>query len=461
MRRVACLAALMLCTVTAQEPSLQVGLAKIDITPPVGYRMDGYFTERLATGQKDPLEAKALVFQQGTTRAALVVCDLLGMPLSMSREIRARAAARTGIPAGNIAITATHTHTGPLFAGERARIFSEQAAAKYGKDPLASVNYPETLRDKLVDVIVEAHARLSPAAMELVRTEDDRLSFNRRYHLKDGSVRFNPGVLNPEIVRPAGPIDPDLPFILFNRDKKPIGSLTVFALHADTVGGTEYSADYPGQLAAELRREFGDGFISLFGLGTCGDINHIDVSGRRKYDARLIGQQLGVDLLSARPREPIERPALAVVSTRLSLPLRNVSAEQAAIAKANAPKVGSSELPFLAQVETATTLDLLRRGSTLDAEVQAFRVSPDVAIVLLPGEVFADLGLAIKRASPFRHTLVVELANDNPAYIPTEKAFKEGSYETVNSRIAPGGGERLAEAAIQLLKDLARAPVVR
>jgi len=441
--------------VTAQEPPFQVGLAEIDITAPAGYRLDGYFTERLATGQKDPLKAKALVFQQGSTRAALVVTDLLGMPQSMSREVRARASARTGIPADSIAITATHTHTGPLFAGERARIFSELAAAKYGKDPLASVNYPEALGAKLVDVIVDANGRLSSAAMELVRTEDDRLSFNRRFHLKDGTVRFNPGVLNPEIVRPAGPIDPDLPFILFNRDKKPIGSLTVFALHADTVGGTEYSADYPGQLAAELRREFGDGFISLFGLGTCGDINHIDVSGRRKYDAWLIGRQLGVDVLSARPRQAIERAALAVASTRLSLPLRSVSAEQAAMAKANAPKIGTSELPFLAQVETATTLDLMRRGPTLDAEIQVLRLSPDLAVVLLPGEVFVDLGLAIKRGSPFRHTLVVELANDNPAYIPTEKAFKEGSYETVNSRIAPGGGERLAEAAIQLLKDVA------
>ena len=455
MRSLAWLAAVVVCSaVTAQEAPFQVGLAEIDITAPAGYRLDGYFTERLATGQKDPLKAKALVFQQGSTRAALVVTDLLGMPQSMSRDVRARASARTGIPADSIAITATHTHTGPLFAGERARIFSEQAAAKYGKDPLASVNYPETLRDKLVDVIVDANGRLSPAAMELVRTEDDRLSFNRRFHLKDGTVRFNPGVLNPEIVRPAGPIDPDLPFILFNRDKKPIGSLTVFALHADTVGGTEYSADYPGQLAAELRREFGEGFISLFGLGTCGDINHIDVSGTRKYDAWLIGRQLGVDVLSARPRQPIDRAALAVASTRLSLPLRSVSAEQAAMAKANAPKIGTSELPFLAQVETATTLDLMRRGPTLDAEIQVLRLSPDLAIVLLPGEVFVDLGLAIKRGSPFRHTLVVELANDNPAYIPTEKAFKEGSYETVNSRIAPGGGERLAEAAIQLLKDV-------
>ena len=456
MRTAACLVALLLwSTAAAQEGQFQAGLAEIDITPPAGYRMDGYFTERLATGQRDPLMAKAVVWQQGATRAALVVGDLLGMPQSMSGEVRKLAAARTGIPASNIAIAATHSHTGPLFAGERARLFSEQAAAKFGTDPLATVRYPEGLRDKLVDAIVAANGRLAPAAMEMVRTEEDRLSFNRRFHLKDGTVRFNPGVMNPEIVRPAGPIDPDLPFILFTRDRTPIGSLTVFALHADTVGGTEYSADYPGQLGAELRREFGDAFVSVFGTGTCGDINHIDVSGRRRYSARLIGQQLAIDILSARSRLPIDRPALAVASTRLSLPLRPVSTDQAATAKINAAKVGSTALPFLAQVETVTTLDLLHRGPTLDAEVQAIRLSPEVAVVLLPGEVFAELGLAIKRSSPFRHTLVVELANDNPAYIPTEQAFREGSYETVNSRIVPGGGERLVAAAIQLLKEVA------
>jgi len=440
----------------AQEVPLQVGLADIDITPPAGYRMDGYFYERLNTGVRDPLKAKAIVFQQGTTRAAMVVCDLLGMPQSMSSEVRALAGQRTGIPAANIAITATHTHTGPLFAGERARLFSEQAALKFGTDPLAAVKYPEMLRDRLVEVIVAANARVSPAALELLASEEDRVSFNRRFHLKDGTVRFNPGVRNPEIVRAAGPIDPALPFLLFTRDKKPVGSLTVFALHADTVGGTEYSADYPGQLAAELTREFGNGFLSVFGLGTCGDINHIDVSGRRRYTARLIGQQLAVTILSAPTRLPLERPALAVMSARVPLPLRKVSEEQAAAAKANMSKVGSKDPPFLAQVEIVTTLDLLRRGPTLDAEVQVFRLHPDVAIVLLPGEVFAELGLAIKRGSPFKHTLVIELANDNPAYLPTEKAFKEGSYETVNSRIVPGGGERLVEVAIGLLKEAAK-----
>src|SRR5688572_2805203 len=319
----------------APDAPLLAGLAERDITPPVGYRLDGYFNERLATGTKDPLRAKAVVFAQGEARFALVVADLLGMPRSMSNEVRTRAAALTGIPADNIAITATHTHTGPLFAGERARLFSEQAAAKFGTDPLAAVKYPEMLRDRLVEVIAAASARVSPAGLEFLAGEEDRVSFNRRFHLKDATVRFNPGVRNPEIVRAAGPIDPALPFLLFTKDKKPVGSLTVFALHLDTVGGTQYSADYPGHLAGELGREFGDGFISLFGTGTCGDINHIDVTGRQRYNARLIGQQLGITILSAAARMPLEKPALAAMSARVPLPLRPVTDERAAAARAN------------------------------------------------------------------------------------------------------------------------------
>jgi hypothetical protein len=442
-------------SVGAQAAAFELGLAEVDITSPVGYRLDGNFSERLATGQRDPLKAKALVFRQGPTWAAIVATDLLGMPQSMSSEVRALAAARTGIPAANIAITATHTHTGPMFAGERARVFSAQAAAKFGKDPLAAVKYPETLTAKLVEVIVAAHAQVSPATMTFARTEEDRVSFNRRFHMKDGTVRFNPGVQNPEIVRVAGPIDPDLPFVLFSKQNKPVGSLTVFALHLDTTGGTEYSADYPGHLASELRREFGEGFLSVFGTGTCGDINHIDVTGERRYTAPLIGRQLGVSLLATRARQPLADPSLAVLSTRLALPLRRVTAEQAAAAQARLGDVGRSGVPFLTQVEIVTTLDLARRGSTLEADVQVIRLHPDVAVVLLPGEVFVELGLAIKRASPFRHTLVIELSNDNPAYIPTEKAFREGSYETVNSRIEPGGGEKLVDAAVELLTRLA------
>lgn len=447
-------------------PPLQAGLAEVEITPPIGYRMDGYFTERLATGVKDPLMAKALVFQQGDTKLALVVCDLLGVPETLTREVRARAAARTGIPVANIAVTATHTHTGPLFSGERARIFSDLATAKYGSDPLARINYVEMLRERLVEVIAAANDDLAPASLDFAAGHEDRLSFNRRYHLSDGTVATNPGISNPKIVSPAGPIDPDLPFLVISKtridtdgtrrsgEKTPVGSLTVFAMHLDTVGGTEYSADYAGQLAGDLRREFGDRFISVFGTGTCGNINHIDVSGKRRYSARLIGEQLAVSALSMRQREPVANPALATASGRLALPLRKVSDSQLAAARANTAKIGTNDMPFLSQVETVSTLDLSSRGPTLDAEVQVLRLNRDMAIVLLPGEIFVELGLAIKQASPFKHTLVIELSNDNPAYIPTRNAFKEGAYEPTNSRIEPGGGEQLVDEALRLLKML-------
>src|SRR5688572_21320553 len=167
MRMMTWLVALAILGAVSQEAAFEVGLAEIDITPPAGYGMDGYFYERLNTGQRDPLKAKAVVFRQGDTRGALVVCDLIGVPQTLTNDVRARASAQTGIPAGNIAITATHSHTGPLFAGERSRLFSERAAEKFGKDPLAAVKYPEMLRDRLVDVIVAASGRVSPAAMEL------------------------------------------------------------------------------------------------------------------------------------------------------------------------------------------------------------------------------------------------------------------------------------------------------
>ncbi|MBI3469199.1 MAG: hypothetical protein HY000_39855 [Planctomycetes bacterium] len=120
-------------------------------------------------------------------------------------------------------------------------------------------------------------------------------------------------------------------------------------------------------------------------------------------------------------------------------------------------KVGSRELPFLKQVEAYKIVSLqMLEGATLPMEVQVFRLSNDVAIVGLPGEIFVELGLAIKQASPFKTTLVIELCNDAPGYVPTRKAFAEGSYETVNSRVQTGGGEMLVEAAGRLLKELGK-----
>src|SRR5205814_1889634 len=89
----------------------------------------------------------------------------------------------------------------------------------------------------------------------------------------DGSVRFNPGRQNPDVVRVAGPIDPNVAVLLLAdaASGKPFASLTNFAMHLDTIGGTEYSADYPFYVERKLREKLGGEFVSIFGTGTCGE----------------------------------------------------------------------------------------------------------------------------------------------------------------------------------------------
>jgi len=440
---------------------LQVGVAVVDITPPAGYRMAGYFRERPNTGTHDALQAKALVFRQGDEQAALVFCDLIGMAREVSSRARELAAKKTGIPAANIVIAATHSHTGPLYMGALRQYFHDQTIAAKGEDAHEKIDYPAFLAEKLADAIHKAHKAVHPADLAAGITRQEGLSFNRRFHMKDGTVQFNPGKLNPNIVRVAGPIDPDVGLLRLRADDKDLALLTVFALHLDTVGGTEYSADYPFYLERKLRGALGTEGVSLFGTGTCGDINHINVSNKDpqkgQLEAARIGTALGETVQAALPKlKRVRSPRLGVRRTIVKAPLQKYSAEAIAQARKDMAKIGTREMPFLKQVETYKIVSLQALpGDTLPMEVQVFRLSDEVAIVGLPGEIFVELGLAIKKASPFPVTLVVELCNDAPGYVPTIKAFKEGSYETVNSRVQPGGGEKLVEAATRLLKELA------
>ncbi len=445
----------------APGAELQLGVGVADITPPAGYRMCGYFSERLSTGTRDPLRVKAMVLAQGEVKAALVCCDLIGMAREVVDRAREAASRKTGIPAAHIAVAATHSHTGPLYFDVLREHFHGIAVAKHGRDPQEAVDYSRLLEERLVAVIEKAHAGLRPVRLDAgIVPQSPQLSFNRRFHMKDGAVVFNPGQRNPNIVRAAGPIDPDVSVLLCGEAAtgKPVASLTVFAMHLDTLGGTQYSGDYPYHLEEELRKALGPDFVSLFGTGTCGDLNHIDVTVDGRRPTAEIGALLGATVCGALPGlRRIEAPSLAVRRVVLDLPLQPFTEIELAQARKDLFKVGTSELTFLEQVRACTVVDLASLGDkSFPVEVQAFRLSPDVAIVTLPGEVFVELGLAIKRGSPFRTTLVIELANSDPAYIPTEKAFREGSYETVNSRLAPGSGERMVEAALGLLKEIAK-----
>ena len=451
------------CAPPSKAARLSAGLAVVDITPPLGYRMSGYFSERLATGIRDPLHAKAIVLRQGEQRVALVFCDVIAISLGVSSRARKLASAKTGIPAASILIAATHTHTGPLYFGALRKHYHDLAVGKHGKDPCEALDYPVELVGKIVSAIAEANAAAAPVRLEAGSATQRGLSFNRRFHMKSGPpVRFNPGVLNPDTDRPAGPIDPEVGIVLVRDAEtgRAMAAIANFALHLDTVGGTEFSADYPYFMQQTLRENVGHRFDLLFGTGACGDINHIDVTRKERLKTDHIGTTLAATVSERLPSlEPVAEPALAVRSTRVLAPLQRYSPEQVAEAREAMANVDTRKLPFLKRVEAYKILALQSRGgTTIPLEVQVFRLSRDVAVVGLPGEVFVELGLAIKKASPFRTTLVIELCQDAPGYIPTKKAFAEGSYETVNSRVAPGGGEMLVEAAARLLNELGSRP---
>jgi neutral ceramidase len=439
--------------------AVQVGAAELDITPPVGHRMAGYFDERVSTGVHDPLLAKAVVLRQGDTRLAFVFCDLVGIPLEVSSRARIEASVTTGIPLPNIVVSATHTHTGPLFGDVRRDYFHQRAVATFGNDPKEKVFYPDLLQKAIVTSIIEANANLRPAVLLSGQGMLNGYSFNRRYHMTNGIVQTNPGLRNPGIVRPAGPVDHSVGILqaLPQTGGAPHLTITTFACHCDTCGGTLYSGDFPFYLSESLRKQYGNSHLSAFAAGTCGDINHIDVTETNRITGYAKSEQIGTNLALAVMETrltPVRRPSFAARSRTIVLPLQDVSSEQVANANAQMAGVETPTMPFLTKVETVKIADLAARGKQWPMEVQVFRLDKDTAIVCLPGEIFVELGLEIKRQSPFPNTTIMTICNDRPAYVPTLKAFREGSYEVVNSRVKPGGGEVLVSTAVKLLHEL-------
>ena len=447
---------------------LYVGAAMVEITPPVGYRMAGGYNEVISRGVHDPLYAKAIAWRQGETEAVLVVCDLCSMGREQSDPIRQRVSERTGIPVSHVVISATHTHGGPEYYGPLRDIGHQVSIDQTGHDPHEAIDYLELLVDRIETAVATARERAIPVAVEVVVPRGPGIAFNRRFHMRDGSVVCNPGKKNPEIVRPAGPVDEEFPGLLF-RDlatHQPGSSLSVFPMHVATFSAdSSFGADFPGVLQERLVERYGTGFVSVFGEGTAGDTNHVNVDSAEPEDGRTERTRIGNALAEAfiRGEDKLQSagpPKLTVASARVPIPLIEVTEAELLSAQNLMQKsvVGHESTEFLTAVaawRALNTKTLRARGdANLQDEVQVIRLSDDVAIVTLPHEVFVELGMAIKQQSPFKHTLVISLANDIDFYVPTLKAFGEGSYEVTTSSYKPGGGELLVEGAVQLLKDV-------
>lgn len=430
---------------------LRVGTAAVNIDPPMGIPLAGYYNERGCEGVADDLFAKAAVWDDGQTRVAFVVCDLIGVPRPVVVEARRLIQERTGIPGANVMVSATHSHTGPVLISE----FSGEADVI----PTLVRTYTQGLPKLIAQTVADAQARLAPTRASYARAHEDRLSFNRRFFMKDGTVGWNPGKLNPEIIRPAGPIDPEVGVVYFETpDKQPQLTCVNFAMHPDTTGGTRVSADYMGALARCLTAHKGTAMLTLFANGTCGNLNHVNVRWADPQHGTNEANRLGAILAAAvfkayMDLAPLADTTLRVRSRTVPLPLAAVT--DADVRAALEIQKQGTKAKFMDQVQAQKVLDVDRRhGQPLEAEVQVITLGADLAWVSLPGEVFVEHGLNIKAASPFRQTQVVELANGEIDYVPNRAAFAEGNYEVVSARTGPGSGEMLVTAALQLLQEL-------
>jgi len=442
------------CSAPAAE--LTAGAAQVDITPPRGTPMAGYYSQRGAEGTHDPLFAKALVFEKDGVRVALVSLDLIATTHGMVESSRKLIAEQTGIAAKFVMISATHSHTGPVLS-------SRPRDDAFGGTHKLAVEFMQGLPVKIADAVKKADANRKAARVLRGVGQEEGLAFNRRFHMTDGSVGWNPGKKNPRIVRPAGPSDPSVPVVLVETadGKETIACYVNFAMHLDTVGGLYYSADYPYTLAKSLAAVKGDGLVTLFTIGCSGDINHINVNSASPQkghgEAARIGTRLAGEVLRVFDKlEPAEGP-LRASSVTVELPLAPVTSDEAKAAKEVIAKVRNGDKPapkFLDQVQAFKADDVATRlGKPLSVEVQVISLGDDLAWVSLPGEIFVQLGLSIKDGSPFKQTMIAELANGSIGYVPTKVAYAEGNYEVVSARCAAGSGEELVAAALKQLRE--------
>lgn len=449
--------------------TLYVGMAQVDITPP-----DEYAHYRgVGTGVDDPLFAKAVVFEEGENLFAWVECDLLWISRGLSVEVRRKVKEETGIPIMNMVIAATHTHTSPAYEIGILELNEDKRPDTYEEPRIAGkLDYLTELTEGIVRAIIEAYSTRVPAVLEVGTGEIEGISFNRRAILAGGIVKMNGGVGNPDIVGKAGPVDPSLGIIMVRaaENQYPMGCIVNFGLHADTYGGTKFSADYPGFLERNFQDKYGKDFVSFFANGPCGDINHINVEkGSERLTSEMIGDRLFQGVIEELPYlQKIKNPDLSVRSKYVYIPMQGYTEEEWKWTKTmDLDSLYNADFLEFRRATKINSLARFRRTGEaipptteeegtwrLPCEIQVLRIGKETAIVGLPGEVFAGLGLAIREASPFKHTLISELSNNYIAYVPTEEAFQQGSYETINSRLAPGGGEMLVEEAVELLKEL-------
>ncbi|MDE2831079.1 MAG: hypothetical protein OXN20_21955 [Gemmatimonadota bacterium] len=425
---------------------LQAGAATSNITPWLGVTMPGSFHPRYGEDVHDELLAKALVIDNGDVRIAMVTCDLIAVPEAIVNAVKARIQERCGISPECVMVNATHTHSGAGVSN----------LLGVGEDE----GYTTWLPLKVADAVELAVKRMQPARAGFASVMEDRISFYRRWLMKDGTVRMNPGLNNPDLVRPMGEIDPELAMMYVEGvDGTPISVVASFSLHYVGTGSVgEVSADYFGQFFNLLRHYIGGNCVPILWNAASGQINNNDYSGERIWRdrghpraRRMANVLAGHVLTEIQLMDLNEELALEAVTGTLEFSRKVITETDLDIAEQIlAGGYDYEEGPFSWVVGQPVRKErvgvyarqcqrLAALPEQMTAPVQAIRLG-DAAILALPGEIFVETGLRIKAQTSASPLMLVSLANGSIGYVCTDEALtQEGGYETWASLSSLGG----------------------
>ncbi len=452
------------CAPLLRAADLKAGAFAQNITPkkfPIS--VNGHFADRKATSAHDPLHARCLVLDDGRTKIALVVVDSCMVPRPILDGAKVLAEKATGIPASNMLISATHTHTAPAVAGV------------FQSDP--DTEYVKFLTKKIAEGIEQAHKRLTPAKLAWGVAEEPNQVFNRRWRMKPGvkntdpfdhgtdKVRMNPPRRSADLLEPAGPTDPRVTVLsLQTADGKPLALYANYSLHY--VGdlpalSADYYGVFAGSVAAKLKADAN--FVGVLSNGTSGDVNNINfrveaTKSKPGDRCRLVADAVASAAVKAiRQAKYTNHVTLKSVVKELELGVRKPTADEVKRAERILAKAQGRVLSGAAEVYARETVLMAKYPNRVKAPLQVILVG-GAAIVAIPCETFAEIGLRIKKEiSPFKPTCVVSLANGYFGYLPTPQHHALGGYETWRARssfLEVEASVKIEQAVSELLRDV-------
>jgi hypothetical protein len=460
------------------ERALKAGFAERDITPSIGSEAPGGYGKSYHRSIHDPCKVRAAVFDNGEAKVALVGLDALFVHAQTVRRVRRRIHQQTAIPESSIMLGASHSHSsGPMsgvMPGEYDHASPLAQKLAYQHSTCADRTYLEKVETAIMEAVCEAHDRRTAALVGIGKGIEGAVAFNRRFKMRGGRTVTHPGQGNPDILEPAGPVDPEVGVVgAWNEKQRLIGCVVNFSCHATTNPGG-ISANYIYYLEKAIRGFFGNEVVVVFLAGASGDVTQVDNRSPYQYPsaqrwAELVGGRVGAEAVKVLVNLPTAAwHPLAARRSVLNVKRRTPSPQRVArcreLVEAGLAKPGSVDATEWTFAKEILLLEAkLKKEPAADVEVQVIQLGPAV-FVSNPAEYFCRFGLEIKAGSGFPFTFPVSLANGCVGYIPTADAFGEtgGGYETrltSYSNLEISAGRQIADAGIALARQLKPGPV--